>query len=83
MSRKKYTFTNSKCGSVMNQKSLYFVCHSGLDEPAPYLIRGGNDGSEINAKKPQIHYTNRALSNTTLPLCHFTKMRFLKKPRNL
>jgi hypothetical protein len=24
----------------MCQKSLHFVCHSGLNKPAPYLIRG-------------------------------------------
>ncbi len=26
--------------SVVRQKSLSFDCHSGLDKPAPYLIRG-------------------------------------------
>jgi len=26
--------------SVLSQKKLYTFCHSGLDKPAPYLIRG-------------------------------------------
>ncbi len=30
---------------VVSQKKLYTLCHSGLDKPAPYLIRGGNDDS--------------------------------------
>jgi len=28
---KTHPFTSSRCGSVVNQNSLYFFCHSGLD----------------------------------------------------
>jgi hypothetical protein len=31
---------NRGFASVVIQNSLSFICHSGLDKPAPYLIRG-------------------------------------------
>jgi hypothetical protein len=62
-----------ECGfiaDVMRQKSLYFVCHSGLDEACPVLNTGessvseldsrlgGNDGLRNNVKKCWTHYNS-------------------------
>jgi len=50
--------------SVVRQKSLYFVCHSGPDPESSVSVLDsrlrGNDGFGINVKKCWTHYTRGA-----------------------
>jgi len=47
------------------RKKLYILGHSGLDKPAPYLIRGGNDDSHpLQPTCPRIFLKDEANSTS-------------------